>query len=84
MNRDEVSIHSFAETEHYIRHLVGQMNALAPEVRDHSFRFDTLQTPLWKRIWFVIDGWPWYDLNARTRKSRPWHRTKLNSKGWVK
>lgn len=36
-------------------------------------RFDTLQTPWWKRVWFWIDGWPWYDLNGVQRR-RPWHR----------
>ena len=42
-------------------------------VRDHAQRFDTLQTPLWKRIWFKIDGWPYYDLNGLQHR-RPWHR----------
>jgi hypothetical protein len=43
-------------------------------VSDHSQRFDTLQTPLWKRIWFRIDGWPGQcDLNAERRQWRPWH-----------
>jgi hypothetical protein len=42
-------------------------------VRDHDQRFDTLQTPWWKRVWFKIDGWPWYDLNG-ARTHRPWHR----------
>lgn len=39
---------------------------------DHDHRFDTLQTPFWKRIWFWIDGWPWHDLNG-TQRHRPWH-----------
>jgi hypothetical protein len=44
-------------------------------VRDHEQRFDTLQTPLWKRVWFRIDGWPGQcDLNASGRAWRPWHR----------
>jgi len=42
-------------------------------VRDHAKRFDTLQTPWWKRVVFALDGWPWYDLNGR-QKWRPWHR----------
>lgn len=43
-------------------------------VRDHEQRFDTLQTPLWKRLWFRIDGWPGQnDLNAERRAWRPWH-----------
>jgi hypothetical protein len=44
-------------------------------VSDHAQRLDTLQTPLWKRIWFRIDGWPGLrDLNADRRRWRPWHR----------
>jgi hypothetical protein len=43
-------------------------------VSDHAQRFDTLQTPLWKRAWFRLDGWPGLrDLNAAARKWRPWH-----------
>ncbi len=42
-------------------------------VSDHSQRFDTLQTPLWKRFMFWLDGWPWHDLNAGKRNSRSWH-----------
>lgn len=42
-------------------------------VSDHAQRFDTLQTPWWKRVWFAVDGWPWYDLNG-TQRRRPWHR----------
>lgn len=43
------------------------------EVRDHAKRFDTLQTPLWKRVWFRVDGWPGQvNLNG-TRRWRPWH-----------
>jgi hypothetical protein len=43
-------------------------------VSDHAQRFDTLQTPLLKRIWFRIDGWPGQrDLNAERRAWRPWH-----------
>jgi hypothetical protein len=43
-------------------------------VSDHAQRLDTLQTPLWKRLWFRIDGWPGQrDLNAERRAWRPWH-----------
>lgn len=42
-------------------------------VRDMQKRFDTLQTPMWKRIWFRIDGWPGVrDLNGK-QKQRFWH-----------
>ena len=52
-----------------------RLDLLEREVRDHSQRFDTLQTPWWKRLWFLIDGWPWYDLNG-SRHRRPWHRSR--------
>jgi hypothetical protein len=50
-----------------------RINELERRVMDHEQRFDTLQTPLWKRLWFKIDGWPYYDLNG-TQQHRPWHR----------
>jgi len=52
-----------------------RLTALEKLVSDHSQRFDTLQTPFWKRWWFWFQGWPWYDLNGERRR-RPWHRTR--------
>jgi hypothetical protein len=49
-----------------------RLDALEQVVSDHAQRFDTLQTPWWKRLWFAIDGWPYYDLNG-IQKRRPWH-----------
>ena len=46
---------------------------LERQVSDHRQRFDTLQTPWPKRVWFWLQGWPWYDLNAE-RGPRPWRR----------
>lgn len=44
-------------------------------VSDQQQRFETLQSPLWQRVWFRIDGWPGQrDLNAERRAWRPWHR----------
>jgi len=50
---------------------ITRIDALEQAVSDHTQRFDTLQTPFWKRLLFWIDGWPWYDLNGE-RKRRPW------------
>lgn len=50
-----------------------RIGALERTVSDHAQRFDTLQTPWWKRVWFWVQGWPWYDLNG-TRRRRPWSR----------
>ena len=49
------------------------MDYLQSMATDSRNRLQTLQTPWWKRVWFVIDGWPWYDLNG-TQRRRPWHR----------
>jgi len=59
----------------HIVSLAVRVGELESRVSDHAQRFDTLQTPWWKRVWFAIDGWPWYDLNG-TQKRRPWHRSR--------
>ena len=57
-----------------VRSLTVKVEELERIVFDHSQRFDTLQTPLWKRIWFRIQGWPGQnDLNAERQSWRPWH-----------
>lgn len=66
---------SLAEAEAHIRSLGARLDGVEAMVRDHAQRFDTLQTPWWKRLWFWVDGWPWYDLNGVQRR-RPWHRTR--------
>jgi hypothetical protein len=49
--------------------------SLERRVRDMESKFDTLETPLWKRAWFRVDGWPGQrNLNAAGRSRRPWHR----------
>jgi hypothetical protein len=54
--------------------LTVRVDELERVVSDHAQRFDTLQTPLWKRLWFRVDGWPGQnDLNADRRQWRPWH-----------
>lgn len=56
-----------------IASLKENVRLLWDDVRDMQKRFDTLQSPLWKRVWFRIDGWPGQrDLNGR-RAWRPWH-----------
>lgn len=43
-------------------------------LRLHDDRFDTLNTPLWKRVLFRLDGWgPWHTLRDAPRW-RPWRR----------
>jgi hypothetical protein len=50
-----------------------RLDSLEQRVMDHEQRFDTLQTPFFRRWWFWLQGWPWYDLNG-TQQRRPWHR----------
>lgn len=66
---------TYCSEECAVRHasLVERLHVLEVAISDHEQRFDTLQTPWWKRLWFWIDGWPWYDLNGCQRR-RPWHR----------
>jgi len=51
-----------------------RLGILTNMVSDHAQRFDTLQTPWWKRVLFFVNGWPWYNLNADRPSPRPWHR----------
>ena len=51
--------------------MTARIEQLERRSMDHEQRFDTLQTPWWKRIWFWVDGWPWYDLNGAQQR-RPW------------
>lgn len=47
---------------------------LAGHVRDIEKRFETLNSPLWKRLLFRIDGWPAWHYVAQKPRWRPWHR----------
>ena len=42
---------------------------------EHNRKFVVLQTPLLKRIWFRLDGWPGQsDLGCKKPRWRPWRR----------
>ncbi len=69
----EHPVRTLADAEAEINSLIENQRLIWLAVRDHTDRFDTLQTPFWKRVWYWIDGWPWYDLNG-TRRRRPWHK----------
>lgn len=71
-------VRSLEEAEVHVRSLTVRIQEVERIVSDLSQRMDTLQTPLWKRAWFRLQGWPGIrDLNAEAPKHRPWHR-------WVK
>ena len=73
MEDTTLRVRSVKEAEVHVRSLTARLDATEKLLSDHAQRFDTLQTPWWKRAWFWIDGWPWYDLNG-VQKRRPWHR----------
>lgn len=63
------------DMEAEIESLKRNIEQLWAKMNDHGKRFDTLQTALWKRAWFRLNGWPGIrDLNASDAKWRPWHR----------
>lgn len=73
-NPEDVQVRSFEEAELHERSDKVRLEALEKDVSNMKQKFNTLESPLWKRIWFRIDGWPGQrDLNADHRAWRPWH-----------
>lgn len=76
--RGDVDLTTMQEASPLIRNLMARVTQLELKVSDLEQRLDTLQTPLWKRALFRIDGWPGQrNLNAEGPSWRPWH-----SWGW--
>jgi len=72
--QEQIRVQSIEEAEQHIGSLNSRVEELERMVSDMDQRFDTLQSPLWMRIWFRIDGWPGQtNLNADRRSWRPWH-----------
>lgn len=68
-----LKVESLEEAEAVILAIYLRQGEILRQLRDHEARFDTLQTPFWKRMVFWINGWPWYDLNGK-QNHRLWHR----------
>ena len=68
------------ETMLLMESVAGRLERLEATASDHAQRFDTLQTPWPRRIWFWVQGWPWYNLNG-TKQRRPWHRKRRTRRG---
>jgi hypothetical protein len=49
--------------------------ALAARVRRLEKWVDTIETPMWKRLWFVAQGYRWRRLGV-------WYRAKWNADAW--
>ena len=68
-------VRSLEEAQQHIVSLTARVDQLEAAASDHAQRFDTLQTALWKRLLFRIDGWPGQrNLNAQGPSWRPWRR----------
>ena len=67
--------HTYQSEECKVLHesMLIRLQQLEQTISDHRQRFDTLQTPWWKRVLFKINGWPWYNLNGK-QAHRPWHK----------
>lgn len=67
--------HELADLKNQVESLRVNNDQLWEYVVDFRERFDTLQTPLWKRIMFRLDGWPGQrNLRADKPTWRPWRR----------
>ena len=51
-----------------------QIIELRRQLRHIEKMFDTLNTPLWKRILFRLDGWPRWTVVTDKPAWRPWRR----------
>jgi hypothetical protein len=72
---ERVPVPTLDEAETHISSLTVRVDELERLARDHAQRLDTLQTPVWRRIVFRLDGWPGQrDLNADRPSWRPWRR----------
>lgn len=68
-------VRSIEEAELHVQSLTIRVQELERKVSDMDQRWDTLQTRLWKRLLFRLDGWPGQnDLNADRPAWRPWRR----------
>jgi hypothetical protein len=63
-----------ADLDAQIESLLVNVQQHAVRVRVLEDRFDTRDTPLWKRIVFRLDGWPAWHVVAEKPRWRPWRR----------
>jgi hypothetical protein len=72
---DGPRVRSLEEAEQHITSLDARQTQLENMVFEFNRMFEVLQTPLLKRIWFRIDGWPGQsDLGRKKPHWRPWRR----------
>lgn len=66
-------VDSLEEAEVHVRSLTQRVGELERRVRALEELEDTMATPLYKRLIFALDGWPWWRVVARPQW-RPWRR----------
>lgn len=66
-------VRSVEEAEIHVRNLAFRVRALERQVRAHQNLVETMDTPLWKKAIFVLDGWPLFRVVKRPQW-RPWRR----------
>lgn len=69
----ETPVRSLSEAEVHVRALTGRVQELERRVRRMEDMYDTYDTPAWKRLLFVLDGWPLWRIVERPQR-RPWRR----------
>lgn len=49
-----------------------QMKSLREQVHMHEEWLDTVNSPIYKRIWFWLQGYKYHTLGRWYNKSKPW------------
>lgn len=66
---------SLEEAEVHITSLTNRVDMLEKRMRYLEDLFDSwFDSPLWKRLVFIVDGWPMDRISNRPRPGRPWRR----------
>lgn len=67
-------IRSFEEAEIHVDSLIVRVAEVERSLRHTQKQLDTLGTPLWRRAWFRVQGWPPWWVVADRPARRPWRR----------
>lgn len=68
------AVTSFEEVTLAFNAIVEQNSQLGARIRQLEKQLDTHGSPLWKRIWFRVNGWPPWWIVAKRPAQRFWHR----------
>lgn len=72
---NKVQARSFDEVEQHIESFRARLDQIEDMTFKHNRMFVVLQTPLWKRVLFRLDGWQGQsNLDSKEPHWRPWRR----------